>query len=172
MMTPPLLGRARRFVGRALGREPISRESLARQFLAGDGIEIGALHHPLVVPRSARVRYVDRMSVADLRTHYPELAAVALVPLDVIDDGERLAAVADGSEDFVIANHFLEHCEDPISTLANAMRVLKPGGVVYLAVPDKRTCFDRGRPVTSVGHVVADYENGPDAPRGRSPPMP
>ena len=42
--------------------------------LASYGIEIGALHHPLPVPPEARVRYVDRMPVSELRRQYPELA--------------------------------------------------------------------------------------------------
>jgi hypothetical protein len=35
----------------------------------------------------------------------------------VVDDGTRLASFADGSLDFVIANHMLEHFEDPIAAL-------------------------------------------------------
>src|SRR5687768_15644014 len=86
-----------------------ARRRLARQYLRGAGLEVGALHHPLPAPAAARVRYVDRMSVPDLRKHYPDLAAEPLVPVDVVDDGERLATVPDGLQDFLIANHFLEH---------------------------------------------------------------
>jgi ubiquinone/menaquinone biosynthesis C-methylase UbiE len=70
--------------------------------------------------------------VPELRTHYAELAEYELVAPDVIDDGERLAAFGDESQDFVIANHFIEHCEDPIEAVTNALRVLKPGGILYL----------------------------------------
>ena len=48
------------------------REKLPARFISGDGIEIGALHEPLGVSGRARVRYVDRMSIAELRTHYPQ----------------------------------------------------------------------------------------------------
>jgi hypothetical protein len=41
----------------------IDRQMLAYEYLCGNGIEIGALHNPLRVPRRAHVRYVDRMSV-------------------------------------------------------------------------------------------------------------
>jgi hypothetical protein len=40
-------------------------------------------------------------------------------------------------------------------------RVIKPGGVLYLAIPDKRNSFDRDRPVTTLEHVIRDYEEGP-----------
>ena len=79
----------------------------------------------------------------------------------MIDDGERLGTVADGSQDFVIANHFIEHTQDPIGTLKSHMRVLRAGGVLYMAVPDKRLTFDREREITPLEHVVRDYADGP-----------
>jgi SAM-dependent methyltransferase len=159
------LRRAKRALRRAVSGERISRETLAREYLSGDGIEIGALHRPLVVSSRARVRFVDRMPVAQLREQYPELQALPLVPLDIVDDGEKLSTLPGGSQDFVIANHFLEHCEDPLGTVANIMRVLKPGGVFYLAVPDKRSTFDCQRLVTPIEHIVHDHDAGPAGSR-------
>jgi predicted SAM-dependent methyltransferase len=140
----------------------INRELIADNYLSGIGIEIGALNHPLYVPRTAQVRYVDRMSVPDLRTHYPELSSVNLVEVDIIDNGELLTTIAEASQDFVIANHFIEHCQNPIASLGSMLRVLKVGGVLYLAIPDKRYTFDRDRQVTPVEHVLRDYEEGPE----------
>ena len=74
-------------------------------WLRGDGIEIGALHMPLGLHREARVRYVDRLTVEEQRRQYPELAEVALAPVDVIGSAEDLSAFDDCSVDFVIANH-------------------------------------------------------------------
>ena len=67
-----------------------------------------------------------------------------------MDDAERLASLGDASQDFVVANHFLEHTEDPIGTMENVLRVIKPGGIAYLAVPDKRFTFDVSRDVTQI----------------------
>ncbi len=64
----------------------------------------------------------------------------------MIDDGEHLASIGDESVDFVVANHFIEHCRDPIGALTTLLRVVRPGGVVFMAVPDKRQTFDRARP--------------------------
>jgi SAM-dependent methyltransferase len=156
-----LVRRLRRTVDPARRR----RREIAGRYLRGDGIEIGALHNPLDVPRSARVRYVDRLPVEDLRRHYPELAGLPLVDVDILDDGELLATIGDGTQDFVIANHFLEHCENPLGAFCNMMRVLRVGGVLYLAVPDKRYTFDAGRPVTPTDHVLRDYREGPEGSR-------
>jgi SAM-dependent methyltransferase len=137
------------------------RAAIARKYLRGHGIEIGALGTPLPVPKSARVEYVDRLSVNDLREHYPELAGVEIVEPDVITDGERLEAIGDSTQDFVIANHFVEHCQDPIGAIRNMLRVLRPGGILYLAIPDKRFTFDVDRPLVSLDHLVRDHEEGP-----------
>lgn len=141
------------------------RRELAEQWLRGSGIEIGALHLPMVMPGGVRVRYVDRMTVPQLRAHYPELRGLELAPVDVVDDGERLGAVAAQSVDFIVANHFLEHCEDPIRTIGTHLGKLRPGGVLFYAVPDKRYTFDSRRPRTSLGHLVDDYENGAERSR-------
>jgi SAM-dependent methyltransferase len=136
------------------------RRRLAVQHLAGSGLEIGALHMPLKVPARASVRYVDRFDVPELRAHYPELADFDLMRPDLIEDGETLARVSDASVDFVIANHMIEHCEDPIGTLASHLRVLRPGGTLYMAVPDRRFTFDRDRNTTPLEHLVRDHADG------------
>ncbi|MFL5817585.1 MAG: glycosyltransferase [Conexibacter sp.] len=157
-------------VGRREPEEPVPagfdvRAELAARCLRGSGLEIGALSAPLPVPADVRVRYVDRMSVSDLRRHYPELAEAQLVDVDVVDDGETLASVPDGSQDFVIANHFLEHTADPITTIETHLRKLAPGGMLFYAVPDKRFTFDVRRDVTSIEHMMADRTEGPQRSR-------
>jgi O-antigen biosynthesis protein len=147
-------------------REPepfeIVRADLAARWLpTGSGIEIGALHQPLPVPEGASVKYVDRKTLPELRSQYPELAEYELVEPNIVDDGERLMTLPDASQDFVIANHFIEHAQNPISALANAFRVVRPGGIVFLAVPDKRRTFDEERPLTTIAHLERDYLDGP-----------
>jgi SAM-dependent methyltransferase len=137
----------------------------AALYLRGRGLEIGALNHPLRVPAMAETRYVDRMSTEDLRAEYPEMLDADLVPVSIVADGETLAGVEDGSQDYVIANNFLEHCEDPIATLKNFFRVVRPGGVLFLIVPNKRSNLDRLRPETTIEHLIKDHEKGPKRSR-------
>jgi SAM-dependent methyltransferase len=134
-------------------------------WLRGDGIEIGALNVPLGIHRAARVRYVDRLTVDEQRRQYPELADKQLAPVDVIGTAEDLTAFDDSSLDFVIANHLLEHLEDPIAGLLEFERVLRPGGVVYLGLPDQRRTFDSDRELTSIDHLLRDHEEGTVASR-------
>jgi SAM-dependent methyltransferase len=102
------------------------------------------------------------MTVADLRRQYPELDPSPLVEPDIIDNGEHLAKIENGTQAFVIANHFIEHCQNPILTLQNFFRVLQAGGVLYMAVPDKRFTFDIDRPCTPIEHVLRDFREGPE----------
>jgi hypothetical protein len=50
-----------------------TRHELAAELLRGSGIEIGALNLPMVLPAGVSVRNVDRMTVPELRAHYPDL---------------------------------------------------------------------------------------------------
>lgn len=147
-------------------RQASIRKRLAGQWLRGDGIEIGALHNPLnVMSSTTRVQYVDRLDEQGLRDHYPELAAHRLAPISIIDDGETLNSLPDNSQDFVIANHVIEHTEDPIGALNTWFRVLRPGGMLYLAAPDKRFTFDNNRVNTPWIHLVADHACGAEGSR-------
>jgi SAM-dependent methyltransferase len=137
-----------------------TRRELATELVRGSGIEIGALHLPMVLPAGVNVRYVDRMTVPELRAHYPELDGQDLAPVDVVDDGETLSTIEPESVDFILANHFLEHCEDPIRTITTHLGKLRPGGMLFYAVPDKRYTFDFRRPRTPLSHLIADHEDG------------
>lgn len=127
-------------------------------YLQGSGIEIGALHQPLPLKGLpiTQIRYVDRLPLVQLRQHYPELSRHEFVRVDVIDDGESLSTFTNYSLDFIIANHFIEHTRNPIGTIRNWLVKLKPGGIVYMAVPDMRYIFDSERPLTSLDHLLKD----------------
>ena len=141
---------------------PITRESIAQQYITGSGIEVGALHSPLSVPAGTQVKYVDFEAAAVLDDHYPELSHTTITRPDIISDMETLRGIDDSSQDFVIANHVLEHCEDPIKAIKSTARVLRPDGIAYFAIPDKRFTFDKDRNVTTLEHLIRDHEDGPD----------
>ncbi len=86
--------------------------------------------------------------------------ASTFVAVDVVDDGERLDAIDDASQGFLVANHMLEHCENPLGTLRNHLRKVAPGGWLFYAMPDMRCCFDSVRPLTRFDHLVADDADG------------
>jgi len=133
------------------------------QLLSGSGIEIGALHRPVDAPH-LRIQYVDRCTREELFDCYPELKGLPIVKTDILDDAETLRTIPSESQDFLIANHVIEHMRDPIGTLLCWQRVLKRGGRLFLAVPNRDTTFDREREITPLEHLVADHTN-PDKER-------
>ncbi len=153
------------------------RELVANRYLMGSGIEIGAFASPLKVPSSALVTYVDNCTASEALTSLTVcglthkdfgVEEAGLVVPDIVDDGQFLRSVGDSTQDFVIANHVLEHYEDPLSGFKNILRVTKHGGTVYLALPDMRRCFDRVRVPTPIEHVLRDYEEGPKWSRAQA----
>jgi SAM-dependent methyltransferase len=144
------------------------RDLLAVRVLRGAGIEIGALNNPQRVSATTQVTYVDHLTNEELVPYYSEIDAAGLVPVGRIDDGETLATFDDDSVDFVVANNFLEHCEDTIGTLRSFMRVLKVGGVMLVTLPCQRKNVDWRRQPTTTAEFIADHEVGPHTSRAKS----
>jgi len=133
------------------------RRRVARRWLAGNGLEVGALHQPMRVPRSVRVQYVDLVSREENIRRFPHLNAAQIVDVTFIDDGFELTSLDSKAYDFLIANHVLEHSPNPIRVLENWSRVIAPDGVLFVTVPLLDKTFDRGRVQTSVAHMKEDY---------------
>jgi SAM-dependent methyltransferase len=104
------------------------------------------------------VEYVDICARDESISKFPDLDPGKIVEPVHIDNGFELSSIADGSRDFVIANHVLEHSPDPIGTLKNWTRVLKPNGILFTAVPIAEKCFDKGRSLTTLDHLIEDHE--------------
>lgn len=133
-------------------------------------MEIGAFASPLTLPEGALALYVDKYSAEDIGKPFTicgltladfGVDASAIVVPDIVDDGETLAKVGDYTQDFVVANHVLEHFEDPLKGFKNMLRVLRHGGILYLSLPEIRHSFDRVRAPTPFAHLLRDYEEGP-----------
>lgn len=125
--------------------------------LQGRGLELGPLHRPMRTHPGMAMTYMDRADRETLRQQFPDVAD-SIVQVDVIDDAETLATVADGTFDFVVAAHVIEHMRNPIGAIVNWLRVVREGGQVYLVVPDKRRTFDKLRVRTPLAHMVLDYQ--------------
>lgn len=151
-----------------------ARRRLGHQ-LAGAGIEVGPGEFPFRLLRpEVTVRYVDRLRPEDRQRVLEalgrdpgnpafEAARLALEPDFVADfNTDRLGPVPDASEDFVIASHVLEHLAEPLGFVDEIHRVLKPGGLALVLLPDRRRTEDRFRAPTSLGHLVAEHEAGVD----------
>lgn len=75
-----------------------------------------------------------------------------------VAEASDLRDIPDKSYDYVLSSHCLEHLANPLKGLSEWMRVLKEEGVLVLVVPDKEKTFDHRRPVTTLDHLIQDFE--------------
>ncbi|MFM7426278.1 MAG: methyltransferase domain-containing protein [Elainella sp.] len=126
------------------------------------GLEIGALHKPIVTREMGDIRYVDHASTEELKQKYaddPNVDVEAIVDVSYIWGTQTLPELVgdDAPFDYVIASHVIEHVPDLIGWLKEIRAVLKPGGILTLVIPDKRYCFDYHRPLTQPAAIVEAY---------------
>ena len=131
-----------------------SRRRRYSRFLTGRGLEIGALGNPMPLPNASEILYSDVLRPEQIDEMYPGSRHP-----DIISDSERFDSIATGELDFVVANHVLEHVTDPIGALAEWHRVLKPGGLLLVSLPDKRYTFDYSRKRTPLAHLEDDHHS-------------
>ncbi|MGR3540375.1 MAG: hypothetical protein ACU0BS_02970 [Hasllibacter sp.] len=116
-------------------------------------LEIGALDRPLYRRPAFDVRYVDVFSDEELRESFAarprrRRSADRLVPVDYVTRDTTISEAVDFSPDLVVACHLFEHLPDPVGWLIDLARIATPRTRLFLAQPDKRTCFDRFRAET------------------------
>jgi SAM-dependent methyltransferase len=84
---------------------------------------------------------------------------------DVVQGYAESLPYADNTFDVVHTSHVFEHLEDPLKAAKEAYRVLKPGGLLFIEVPNQldnfgfrrdmffRTVMQRKRGITSIHHL-------------------
>jgi len=133
------------------------REIITSQ-LSGQGIEFGAGSNPLPAPLHCNVRYADRIQQAHFIDQYHEGQEADTVTPDLNCEIGRIEGVPDGSLDFVLACHVIEHTRNPLLAFQEVYAKLRRGGRFVLVVPDKLQTFDRERELTSLEHIILDFE--------------
>jgi hypothetical protein len=128
-------------------------------------IEIGPSHAPIAPKRAGWNAFVvDHADQAELRAKYTPLGVDidAIEVVDAVWAGGRLdqtvAPAHHGSFDRLIASHVIEHIPDLVTFLVSCQTLLAPEGVLALAVPDKRYCFDMLKPISTTGDIMAAYD--------------
>lgn len=141
---------------------PLNGRQKLLAYVAGRGLEIGPGHVPAVATSGdIKVRYVDRWEPDESQELFPELQGATFPRPDLVRnlDTDLLGGVPSESEDFVVASHVLEHLANPMRVLADCFRVLRPGGVMVIVLPDRRLTFDKGRPPTPLEHLVKEFHD-------------
>jgi SAM-dependent methyltransferase len=138
---------------------------LAHEHLRGRGLEFGALHSPLAVDSSCEMTYADHFLNEELYEVFPEIEQhyreqMVDVTMRVDLNHDDLSSLRGEQFDFFVANGVMEHLANPLAFLAHVTRIMRPGAVLFVAVPDRDYAFDSRRDVTTWDHYWDHYERG------------
>ena len=123
------------------------------------GIEIGAsAHNGYHIPGCVYVDYTD-----------DQTTTFKLAELEMCGETQRVDVVApawdlpfdSSSLEYVLSSHVIEHCWDTIGTIEEWLRVLRPGGLIYMDIPHKERTFDSPRERTPVAELIARHAGPP-----------
>ncbi|HWU51421.1 MAG TPA: methyltransferase domain-containing protein [Tahibacter sp.] len=125
----------------------------------GRGLEFGPSHNPVAPKRAGfRVETVDHLDRAGLIEKYHG-HGVDLDRIETVDhvwSGQPLTELIrdHGQYDWIIASHVIEHVPDLIGFVNQCAVLLKPDGLLSLAVPDLRYSFDCLRWPSTAGEIL------------------
>lgn len=103
------------------GHNRRSRHGHYDTWLRGNGIDIGCGPAPLVAPYATVERFDKEHG-----------------------DAQTMKDVPEGKYDFVYSSHCLEHMAKVSEAIHHWLRILKPGGILYVIVPDYEL-YEHGR---------------------------
>ena len=141
------------------------------------GLEIAPFHNPLAPKRDgwnclcldiydeARLRAMAEASDDPfVRGNLANIEKVDVVAPagDLHGAIDRLGCL--GQFDYICSSHNFEHLPDPIRFLRDCGEVLKPGGYLSMAIPDKRKTLDYGRPLTGLKDLLEAWLTGRKQP--------
>lgn len=149
-----------------MGREDILLRGITKN---QRGIEIAPWFRPLVPKRegyhSLSLDLFDRnellrRAVGDPNINPDDHWRIESVDFigSATDIGELVASKGlSKTFDYVVSSHNFEHLPNPVRFLRGCEAALKADGLISMAVPDRRACFDFFRPHTTTADFVAAY---------------
>ncbi len=113
-------------------------EYFSHIYLRGHGIEIGAGANPTVLMETVKCDYGD---IAHNGLFDGDSLKLNKKIID-INKIEKIDPELVAKYDFVIASHVIEHCDSLVRSLKVLRNLCKPGGIVYLVLPDSSHDID------------------------------
>jgi SAM-dependent methyltransferase len=127
---------------------------LAHKYCIGKGLEIGgAAHNPFGLD-TLNVDFTDSLETEFKKEERRRCGRAMKV--DIVAFGDNIP-LPDGSQDFVVSSHVLEHFPNPIKALLEWDRLIRAGGIIFMIVPHKERTFDKHQARTSLQHLIEDF---------------
>ncbi len=152
-------------------------ETLRRHIKAdGLGIEVAPYFTPIMPKRAGynclSLDVFDTATLIDkakIDPNIPDSQVADIEEVDLVGSATEIEALVNarnqlGHFDYIISSHNFEHLPNPIKFLQGCGKVLKPGGVLTMAIPDRRACFDYFRPYTTLGEWIEAFKENRTQP--------
>lgn len=135
------------------------------------GIEIAPYFNPAVSKADGyNVRILDVFDANTLREkaavdpNIPATRIAAIEEVDIVGDASQIAKLCEtaglvGQVHFIVSSHNFEHLPNPIKFLQGVSKVLAPGGVLSMAIPECRAIFDYFRTQTRLVDWIEAFHN-------------
>jgi hypothetical protein len=136
----------------------------------GLGLEIGPLHAPICPRPAFNIRYIDAFSTEQLKRQHaenPDVPIEKIVDVDYVWSGEPYGQLINERFDFVVSSHNIEHVPCLISFLRSIESCMKFNAELYLAIPDKRYCFDYFKSESTIDDVLDSLASNRKKPTPR-----
>lgn len=126
------------------------------------GLEIGPLNRPIVTKSMGEIWYVDHATTEEIIGKCESWGTIdvsEIVHVDYVWGENNLKELTSENYpfDYLIASHVIEHVPDLIGWFKEARSVLKTGGILSLAIPDKRFTFDCLRNLTKPADLIEAF---------------
>lgn len=142
------------------------------------GLEIAPWFAPLAPKRDGynikTLDILDRATLLERAQHDPNISPKTydrVEDVDFVGSATELSTLVPaelhGRFDYVISSHNFEHLPNPIKFLQGCQTLLKPDGLLSMAVPDGRGCFDYYRPETRIGDWLEAWLENRQKPTAR-----
>jgi hypothetical protein len=129
--------------------------------LQGIGLEVGPFYRPTLLKTDHNIFYTDYTTASELVKKHAHLSIAQQIKENIVEvdflwlPGCTLfESVGKRKFDYVIASHVIEHVPNVIGWITQIFTVLRTGGILSLAVPDKRYTFDAYRSETQVHELI------------------
>ena len=165
-----------KFVDPVLRRMSFSRLSYAPaciQYVSGKrGLEIGGPSDVFKDPRFIPVyKLVSSLDGCNFRSGtlwegslregpYYRFLAGREAGYQFLLEATDLDRIASEEYQVLLSAHMLEHTANPVKALREWIRVVSSDGLLLLVLPHRDGTFDHRRPVTTLDHMIRDYERG------------
>jgi len=120
--------------------------------LGGNGIEFGAAsHNTFNLPGSINIAPGDD---ADFYREQQIEMCGSYAEIDIVAEAHAVP-LPDASQDYIISSHVVEHLPNPIAAFIEWTRLLKPGGIVFMIVPQPDAHpHDAKLPLSTLGEIT------------------